>query len=200
MGWPRKGLPELCHGREGIKAGPFGSSLKKDSYTDIGPRVYGQEQVIAGDFKSGDYHISEAKYEKMLTYSVQPDDILMSLVGTFGRVVVVPKEVDVGIINPRLVRLRPRINLIRSLYLAHVLTSPSIKNQLARRSTGGTMGVLNATLLKQLRLPVPSLPLQEKFANWVSEIRDMEMREAVSRRYLDNLFQSMLHRAFAVEL
>lgn len=54
--WPVRSLGELC-GSGGIKAGPFGSSLKKDCYTESGPRVYGQEQVIAGDFEVGDYHI-----------------------------------------------------------------------------------------------------------------------------------------------
>jgi type I restriction enzyme, S subunit len=42
-------------------SGPFGSSLIKDSYAGNTYRVYGQEQVIPGDFSVGDYYIPEVE-------------------------------------------------------------------------------------------------------------------------------------------
>jgi len=198
--WPSRKLPELCEGREGIKAGPFGSALKKDCYTNEGPRVYGQEQVIAGNFLVGDYHISEAKYLEMSSYVVKSGDILISLVGTIGRVVVVPEGTERGIINPRLIRLRPRIELLNPIYLANVLTSPSVINFLGGLATGATMGVLNAGILKQLDVPVPAFSLQMEFAKRVTEFQEMEARQDTSRRRLDDLFRSMLHRAFTGDL
>jgi hypothetical protein len=47
---------------------------------------------------------------------------------------------------------------------------------------------------------LPPLPLQKGFAALVAEIRAMEAQQATSRRQLDDLFQSMLHRAFNGEL
>jgi type I restriction enzyme, S subunit len=198
--WPRYKLPELCEGKEGIKAGPFGSSLKKDCYTSEGPRVYGQEQVIAGDFSIGDYHISEAKFSEMSAYVVRSGDLLISLVGTIGKVIVVPAGIERGIINPRLLRVRPRTELLHPCYLAHVLTSPSIIQFLGGIATGITMGVLNAGILKQLVVPLPPLALQKEFAQRVTEIRELEANQATSRIRLDALFQSMLHRAFNGEI
>lgn len=198
--WPRHKLPELCENKEGIKAGPFGSSLKKECFTSEGPRVYGQEQVIAGDFSIGDYHISEAKFAEMAAYIVERGDLLISLVGTIGKVVVVPAGIERGIINPRLLRVRPCTGLVHPCYLATVLTSPSIIQLLGSVATGITMGVLNAGMLKRLDVPLPPLPLQKEFAARVSEIRAMQAEQAASRRRLDDLFQSMLHRAFNGEL
>ena len=79
-------------------AGPYGSSLTKAMYTTSGYRVYGQQQVIPDDFSVGDYYISSEKYDEMQQYVVSPGDVLVSVMGTVGRVAVVPDNVEPGII------------------------------------------------------------------------------------------------------
>lgn len=59
---------------------------------------------------------------------------------------------------------------------------------------------INLKILSELMIPVPPLPLQKKFAARVSEIRAVQAEQAASCRRLENLFQSMLHRAFQGEL
>jgi type I restriction enzyme S subunit len=87
-----------------IKAGPFGSSLTKDTYVPSGYKVYGQEQVIRGDYLYGDYFITLKKYRELESCSVRPGDVLLSLVGTVGKLLAVPDDAPPGIINPRLIR------------------------------------------------------------------------------------------------
>ena len=72
------------------KAGPFGSSLKKDCYVVEGYKVYGQEQIIADNFDIGDYFITKEKFQKMEAYKITAGDVLISCVGTYGRVSVTP--------------------------------------------------------------------------------------------------------------
>lgn len=194
--WPIHKLADVCDGKSGIKAGPFGSSLKKNCYTTEGPRVYGQEQVIAGDFTIGDYHISDEKFIEMSTYNVIPGDLLISLVGTIGKVVIVPEGVECGIINPRLIRIRTRTEMINQSYLAQVLTSPSVVQFFSNIATGITMGVLNAGLLKRLNVPVPPLPLQNEFAERVKEILVFKEKQKDSTENINRLFPSLLSRAF----
>jgi type I restriction enzyme S subunit len=43
--------------KHSIKAGPFGSSLKKEVYVKKGYKIYGQEQVIRDDLTYGDYYM-----------------------------------------------------------------------------------------------------------------------------------------------
>lgn len=200
LSYPRHSLEEVCISPAGIKAGPFGSSLKKESYTNQGPRVYGQEQIIAGDFSIGDYHISKEKFDEMRAYSVSPGDVLISLVGTFGKVAVVPEHVEPGIINPRLIRIRVNQRMILPMFLKHFLELNETQTQLQSLARGQTMGVLNATLLRELTVPVPSLEQQNAFAARVAEIRGIGAEQTASRRRLDDLFQSLLHRAFQGEL
>ena len=59
---------------------------------------------------------------------------------------------------------------------------------------------MNTTILKALRIYLPPFKLQEEFAARVSEIRAMQTEQSASRHRVEDLFQSMLHRAFQEEL
>lgn len=195
-GWNVVPLEDACAKDNGIKAGPFGSSLKKDSYSSSGIRVYGQEQVIAGDFSIGDYYISESMFEEFSTYEVKPGDVLISLVGTFGRVVVVPDGIERGIINPRLLKISPKPSVLDSTFLAKLIEHPMTQHALMRMSHGGTMGILNAGLLRRLRIILPPLKEQQHFAALVARHERLRACEREALRQADHLFQSLLHRAF----
>jgi type I restriction enzyme, S subunit len=54
--------------------------------------------------------------------------------------------------------------------------------------------------LRALPVPVPPLPLQKQFSKQVTEIRGLEADQAASSRRLEDLFQSLIHRAFRGEL
>ena len=199
-GWDMVPITDAVLGRYGIKAGPFGSSLKKEDYVESGFRVYGQEQVIAGRFDIGDYYVDQQKFEKLQSCAVAAGDVLVSLVGSYGKVLVVPEGIEPGIINPRLLKITPRQELVTSLYLATLIQSEAIQRELARMSHGGTMGILNAGLLKQLAIPTPLLDLQHRFATLVDAIETQRSRLSAHLDELDALFTSLQSRAFAGEL
>ena len=70
--WPVAGISDLVADvPHGFKAGPFGSSLKKDCYVPAGYKVYGQEQVIRGDPTFGDYYIDQEKYHELESCKVR---------------------------------------------------------------------------------------------------------------------------------
>jgi type I restriction enzyme S subunit len=142
-------------------AGPYGSSLTKGMYTSAGYRVYGQQQVIPDDFAKGDYYISPEKFEEMKQYRIVPGDVLVSVMGTVGRVAVVPQNVEPGIINPRLVRYRPNFEWVRPRYLQLAMQSPPSRAQLVEGAKGTTMEGLNMQILGRLRLGLPPLDEQD---------------------------------------
>jgi len=143
-------------------AGPYGSSLTKAMYTKQGYRVYGQQQVIPDNFSVGDYYISAEKFAEMIRYHVTPNDVLVSVMGTVGRIAVVPESAEPGIINPRLVRYRPDFNKIRARYVQLAMQASPSQTQLAEGAKGTTMEGLNMQILGRLLILVP--PLQEQDA------------------------------------
>ena len=168
-GWEFKNLEDLeGSDRPVVKAGPFGSSLKKEFYTETGYKIYGQEQVIADDAFYGDYYIDEKRYHSLKSCAVEPDDILISLVGTIGKVLLVPENAQPGVINPRLLRISLNKKQMSSKFFKYFLESRPTVNLLDRWAQGGTMGVLNAATLKALKVPVPPLLEQQKIAKILS--------------------------------
>jgi type I restriction enzyme, S subunit len=159
-------IKRLKHISSSIKAGPFGSALTKDMYQQEGYRVYGQEQVIPGDFSVGDYYISDESFKSLSQYEVKEGDILISCVGTFGKIAIVPNDAAPGIINPRLIRLRVH-GVADPAYLEVVLKSQPVFEQFSVLSRGGTMDVINAGTLSEIFLPVPTREEQEEILEYV---------------------------------
>jgi type I restriction enzyme, S subunit len=163
--WEVKRLKHLVDS----KAGPFGSSLTKDQYVGSGYRVYGQEQVIPGDFSIGDYYVSEEKFAELAQYEVQPGDVLVSCVGTFGKIAVVPDNIEPGVINPRLIRLRIMWPLIPK-YLAAVLRSGPVYEQFSLLSRGGTMDVINIETLSSILVVIPPVDEQDEILTGLAQV------------------------------
>ncbi len=198
--WNMLNIENVTRGKYGIKAGPFGSALKKEEYTTEGYRVYGQEQVIAGDLSIGNYYISKRKFEDLSSCSVMQGDILLSLVGSFGKVLVVPEKFQPGIINPRLLKISPNSDLIDSDFLAALMRTSSFRDLLNINAHGGTMGILNAGLVKRIKIIIPPLQLQKAYVNAEKILKSSLNVSSYSLTKLDILFSSLQHRAFNGEL
>lgn len=59
---------------------------------------------------------------------------------------------------------------------------------------------LGAGRFAKIPFPLPPISVQKEFAARVTEVRAVQAEQAASRRRLEDLFQSMLHRAFNGEL
>jgi type I restriction enzyme, S subunit len=184
----------------GIKAGPFGSSLKKEFYVANGYKIYGQEQVIKDDFNYGDYYISTEKFKELESCKVEAGDVLISLVGTYGKVSVVPDEFEKGIINPRLMKISPNKVLIRPDFLKTLLQSQGVEVQLKNFSRGGTMDIINVGIIKKVKIPLPPIDLQNQFAEHEEKIEQQKKQAQANLEKSNQLFNALLQKAFTGEL
>jgi type I restriction enzyme S subunit len=200
-GWRLVNVEELSDGsKHAMKAGPFGSSLKKEYYVPKGYKIYGQEQVIRGDPHFGDYYIDEERYQQLKSNAVKPGDVLISLVGTIGKVLILPENIEPGIINPRLVKLSFDKNLIDSKYFKIYMETETANHYFSTVSHGETMEILNLGILKKLPVPLP--PLEEQRRIVADAERRLESARAVEAaveaglRRAARLRQSILKHAF----
>lgn len=183
-----------------IKAGPFGSALKKEFYTKSGYKIYGQEQVIKDDFNYGNYYINEELFQDFKNCEISSGDILISLVGTFGKIAVVPRIFEKGIINPRLMKITPDPDIIQSDVLKKILQSDGVKMQLEFQSRGQTMGVLNLAIIRKIKIPVPPIDLQNQFIEKIALIEQQKELANQELKESEDLFNCLLQKAFKGEL
>ena len=188
-GWVWAGFEQLADAaKHAIKAGPFGSSLKKSVYTATGFKIYGQEQVIRGDPYFGDYFISRELFKKLQSCEAKPGDILISLVGTAGKVLILPSDSAPGIINPRLLKLSLSRSGVNSKFIKIFLESSTARTFFKLAAHGGTMEILNLGILKALPVPLP--PLNEQ-ARVVAEVeRRLSLMEELEETVATNMQRS----------
>jgi len=190
----------ITEDRNSIKAGPFGSSLKKECYVKRGYKIYGQEQVIKDDLNFGDYYISKEKYKELENYKIQEGDLLISLVGTYGKISLVPKSFQEGIINPRLMKITLNKKKMNPTFFKFLFNLPIIKTELENISHGGTMDILNVGIIKKIDFPLPSIELQQKFASIVEQVEKLKEKQKQSKEQIDEIFNSLMRKAFKGEL
>jgi type I restriction enzyme S subunit len=170
--------------KNALKAGPFGSALKKEFYVRSGYKIYGQEQVICGDASFGDYYIDEEKYKELKNCAVQAGDILISLVGTYGKTLIMPDNYEAGIINPRLMKITLNKNKVTPIYFKYYFESNALKASMDANTHGGTMGILNLGIIRQMKVQVPPLSLQNQFATFVERV---DQQKQTLQQSLDKL-------------
>ena len=95
------------------------------------------------------------------------------------------------------IRARFRPDAEHPQHFTAFMNLPFMKRRLAEMARGAVgQANINSKELQSIELPLPPLSLQKEFAQRVAEIRGLEAQQAASRRCLEALFQSMLHRAF----
>lgn len=186
-------LDSLGNGtRPMVKAGPFGSKLKKSHYTDDGYKIYGQEQVLEESHQFGDYFIDRDRYLELESCAVQPGDVLVTLVGTPGKTLVLPEDCQEGVINPRLVRISPDPDLVDPQFLGYWLESPPTQRALSRLAQGGTMEILNSTMISSLSIGLPPLPEQREIVCQLSRLEEIVERQESATDTLRNLQRALM--------
>jgi type I restriction enzyme S subunit len=197
-GWEVRTLGSLMPSSEGIKPGPFGSALTKDRFFDRGYKVYGQEQVLAGDLAVGAYYVAPEHFHELRKFEVLEGDLLLTLVGagTPGKVLVVEQPFQPGLINPRLIRIRPPLTRLIPHFLARVFEAPMTQREILRIGQGGAMPVLSAGLVRGLWVPLPPLGEQraivERLNDWDDGLRTAELALRQHGRVKAGLLQDLL--------
>ena len=183
--WNWVKVDKLCqYDQSAMKAGPFGSSLKKAFYTESGYKIYGQEQVISGDYKFGNYYVNNEKYQSLINCAVKPHDVLISLVGTVGKVLILPEDCEAGLINPRLVKFSLN-DFYSEQFFKYFFESGFIKSIYKLKNHGTTMDVLNLGIIKELPFPLCSKKEQHQI------VQEIESRLSVCDKVEESITESL---------
>jgi type I restriction enzyme S subunit len=128
----------------------------------------------------------------------KPGDVLLSITADLGRTAVVPASLPRAFINQHLAILRPQG--VNAEYLSAFLASEGGQFQINRRNKGGVKAGLNFDDIRSVEVLLPPVAAQEKFATAKRRIRATNAEIERALMLDDNLYNSLVARAFSGEL
>jgi type I restriction enzyme S subunit len=153
-----------------------------------------------GDFLKNLKYISKIAYDFLGKSKLFGGEIIINKIGSAGQVYLMPylnKPASLAM-NQFLIRLNNQLCV--NTYIYHLLISNYGKTILDNRIQGAVTKTITKDAIRDLYIPLPPLPLQEKFAQIVQKFERLRTQQREGDRQAEHLFQTLLHRAFRGEL
>jgi type I restriction enzyme S subunit len=203
--WEMKKLGDICIRKDGLRRGPFGSSIKKEIFVPDGYKVYEQSNAIYDDMYRGRYFIDENKYKDLINFNVQPGDFIVSCSGTLGKIAQIPDNAKPGVINQALLRIRIKEEIITKKYFLCFFRSVIFQRKIFVQSQGTAMSnLIGIKDFKEIELPIPPIHEQKAIISKIEELlSDLENGKQQLQTALQQLKiyrQSLLKSAFEGKL
>jgi len=192
--WPLKALGDVCSVQ-------LGKMLSSKSKTGVNSKKYLRNANIRwrhidfSDVLEMDFSPVEQK-----KFSLKNGDLLVCEGGEVGRCAIWEKENQEYYYQKALHRIRVEKKLICPEYLQEYLYWMSLLGGLIKASSEVTFSHLTAEKIKTLQVPVPPIELQKKFIGKYNKILAIRNKLNNLLDQNNNLFQSVVQRAFKGEL
>jgi len=146
-------------------------------------------------------YVSEATYKELTRHTkVEKKDIIYSSVGvSFGVAVQVLTDIKF-VFQRHIAHLKPDHQKINSTFLATQMNSNFVYSQAKKAARGAAQPTVNLGEIREFKIILPPLPLQEKFAQIAQKFERLRTQQREGNRQAEHLFQTLLHRAFRGEL
>lgn len=177
-----------------MRSGPFGSALKSEELVETGVPFLGIDNIQVEQFiRNYKRFLSEDKFRQLRRFAVNPNDVVITIMGTVGRCCVVPPDIGEAVSSKHIWAM----SLNRERYIAELACwqmnfAPWIVSKFTTSAQGGIMSAINSGILRKLVFPVPGLEEQHQiFQVWQSFQSELEVEQAKLQN-LDNLKSALM--------
>ncbi len=191
-GWVLAGLADVTEFQEGP------GILAKD-FRESGIPLIRMAGLNAGrvSLKGCNFVDSEMVARKWQHFELIEGDILVLTSASFGNPAVVDAEAAGGIFYTGIIRFKPSTDKVDAHFLKSFLASMWFSRQANAMASGAVIKHFGPTHLRQMKMPVPPLALQNEYVRYAQRIEEMIASFKVSSQLAEQLFESLQKRAFA---
>ena len=166
-------------------------------YSNTGKHMIRVTDIKGGYVQLSDtFRVSDEIFDVFTKkYLPKKDDLVMSRVGSYGNVGIIPEN-DISCMGQNTVVINPKIN---NKFLYYYLTSHSAQNFIERNVSGGNQKTLSLKSIKSIPVPAISSDKQryivdilDKFDTLINSISDGLPREIKLRQQQYEYYRDML--------
>ena len=142
--------------------------------------------------------ISDEKFLESPEIIIEKNDLIFVQRGnTIGKIGLVRDVLERATINPVVVILRPKVS---PYFLLYLLLNKSILNKIIEINSGSAQPMITQNSMNEYQFINPPIELQNLFAERVAVIEAQKQQAQLELAKSEELFQSLLQRAFKGEL
>lgn len=167
-------------------------------YTKTGPLFIRSQNVLMNRLDFTDIACLPQKiHDEMSRTKVRQGDVLLNITGaSIGRVAWVEKMTSEANVNQHVCIIRLKENRAIPEYVSVVLSTPYGQSQIMSMQAGASRQGLNHQQVRNIEIPLPSPQEQRAFAERISEVHQIEAKQEQCNANIENLYTSILARAF----
>ena len=139
-------------------------------FTPIGIPFLFVSNIVTNEINyDAEKFISEETYDELIKRTpIEIGDILLSTVGSYGHPAIV-KSNKQFCFQRHIAYIKPDVALVNSEYLRGAILSENVQRQIDKRVKGIAQKTLNLSEIRKLRLPLPPMEQQGRFAAFVAQ-------------------------------
>lgn len=190
--WPERKLGSMLTFQQ------YGPRFYNETYSDGGIRIVRITDLDeAGTLRFSSMPRMLVAADDISKYALRADDLIFARTGaTVGKVALIGPDDPPCIAGAYFITMRFEPTLIEPNYARAVLTSPSIRAIVVRRSRQAAQQNFSGPGLRDLPMPLAPIALQQRFATQLAAVEALKSRHRTALAELDTLFASLQHRAF----
>jgi type I restriction enzyme, S subunit len=164
--------------------------------SSVGPKFLRITDIQNGMVDWASVPFCEANDEKLISSRLKSGDIVFARTGaTTGKSFLIKECPDDAVFASYLIRVRPNAR-VDSSFLAHFFDSPDYWSQVALKAVGAAQPGINASKLKELKVPLPSMSDQKRIAAILDQAAFVRRKRQDTIRRLNDLNQALFYETF----
>ena len=197
--WEEKTIDEIAYIKGGKRL-PKGEKLTSEKTNHPYIRVTDFNDSGTVDIAKVQF-ITDDIYEQIKNYTITSKDLYISIAGTIGKSGIIPKELDGANLTENACKLVYKSNEIFNKYVYYYTKTRLFTEQIFDKTKMAAMPKLALTRLATVKLPLPSLIVQQRIVGILDEaFENIEKAKQNTHQNLNNakeLFDSYLNKVFS---
>lgn len=194
-------IARLAEVAEKIGMGPFGSSIKVETFVELGIPIISGQHLKGSRLQDSEFNFITLEHaDRLANANVRRGDVIFTHAGNIGQVAFIPQNsmYDRYVISQRQFYLRPNTKKVIPEYITYYfLTTEGRHKLLANASSTGVPSIAQpVTYLRSLGIPLPSLAIQSAIVSILGSLDDkIELNRQINEK-LEAIAQALFKSWF----